>query len=80
MVKNNDKKEWARESSSTLSGVYLPFFPLICFKQLVKVSIFNGSFTSLWPASFGLYGCLDFGACPKFLFLSLAWVLSFYKV
>jgi len=66
--------------SSTLSQLYLPFFQLICFKQLVKVSVLSGSLASLWPASFGLHACLDFGPCPKFLFLSLAWVLSFYKV
>jgi hypothetical protein len=78
MVNMNDKKEWAGERSSTLSRVYLPFFQLICLKQLLKVSVLSGSLTSLWPASFGLYACLDFGPCPKFLFLSLAWVLSFY--
>jgi hypothetical protein len=31
-------------------------------------------------ACFGLFACLDFGPCPLFLFLSLAWVLSFYDV
>ncbi len=72
MVNNNDKKEVAGERSSTLSWGYLPFFQLIYFKQLVKVSVLSGSLTSLWPASFGLYACPDFGACPKFLFLSLA--------
>jgi len=77
MVNRNDKKEWAGERSSTFSRVYLPFFQLICFKQLVKVSVLSGSLTSLWPTTFGLYDCLDFGPCPKFLFLSLAWVLSF---
>jgi hypothetical protein len=80
MVNSNDKKEWAGEHSSTLSRVYLPFFQLICFKKLVNVSVLSDSLTSLWPTSFGLYASLDFGACPKFLFLSLAWVLSFYKV
>jgi len=78
MVNSNDKKEWAGERFSTLSRVYLPFFQLICFKQLVKVSVLSCSLTSLWPASFGLYDCMDFGPYPKFLFLSLAWVLSFY--
>ncbi len=80
LVNSNDKKEWAGERSSTLSRVYLPFFHLICFKQLLKVSVLSGSLTSLWPASFGLYACLDFGPCAKFLFLFLAWVLSFYFV
>ncbi len=28
----------------------------------------------------GLFTCLDFGPCPLFLFLSLSWVPSFYKV
>jgi hypothetical protein len=28
----------------------------------------------------GLFVCLDFGAGPLFLFLSLSWVLSFYEV
>jgi hypothetical protein len=60
--------------------VYLPFLQLICFKPLVEVSVLSGSHTSLCPASFGLFACLDFGACPLFLFLSLSWVLSFYKV
>jgi hypothetical protein len=78
MVNSNDKNKSAGKSSSTLSRLYLPFFQLICFKQLVKVSVLSGSLTSLWPASFGLHACLDFGPCPKFLFLSLAWVLSFY--
>ncbi len=78
LVNSNDKKEWAGERSSTVSWVYLPFFQLICFKQLLKVSVLSGSLTSLWPASFGLYACLDFGPCVNFLFLSLAWVLSFY--
>jgi hypothetical protein len=76
MVNSNDKKESTGEWSSTPRRVYLPFFQLICFKQLVKVSVLSGSLTSLWPASFGLYACLDFGPCAKFLFLSLAWVLS----
>ncbi len=38
------------------------------------------SFAFFWPASFGLFACLDFGPCPLFLFLSLSWVLSFYEV
>jgi hypothetical protein len=78
LVNSNDKKEWAGERSSTVSWVYLPVFQLICFKQLLKVSVLSGSLTSLWPASFGLYACLDFGPCANFLFLSLAWVLFFY--
>jgi hypothetical protein len=47
---------------------------------LVEVSVLSGSITFLWPASFGLFAYLDFGPCPLFLFLSLSWVLSFYKV
>jgi len=78
LVNSNDKNEWAGERSSTLSWVYLPFFQLICFKQLLMVSVLSCSLTSLWPASFGLDACLDFEPSPKFLFLSLAWVLSFY--
>ncbi len=78
MVNSNDKKESTVEWSCTSGWVYLPFFQLLCFKQLVKVSVFSGSLTSLWPTSFVLYACLDFGPCAKFLFLSLAWVLSFY--
>jgi hypothetical protein len=46
----------------------------------VEVLVLSGSLTSLWPDSFGLFACLDFGPCPLFFFLSLAWVLSFYKV
>jgi hypothetical protein len=34
--------------------------------------VLSGSLSSLWPASFGLLACLDFGPCPLFLFLSLA--------
>jgi hypothetical protein len=48
--------------------------------RLVKVSVLNGSITSLWPASFALFAWLDFGPCPLFLFLSLSWVLSFDQV
>jgi hypothetical protein len=40
----------------------------------------SGSTTSLSPASFGLFACLDFGPCTLFLFFSLSWVLSFHKV
>jgi hypothetical protein len=47
---------------------------------LVKVSVLNGSLTSLWPASFGLFAWLDFGPCPLFLFFSLSSVLSFDEV
>jgi len=46
----------------------------------VEVLVFSGSLTSLWLASFGPFACLDFGPGPLFLFLSLSWVLSFYKV
>jgi hypothetical protein len=48
--------------------------------QLVEVSVLSGSFTFMWHTSFGLFACLDFGPCPLFLFLSLAWVLSFDEV
>jgi hypothetical protein len=37
---------------------------------LVEGSILSGALYS-WPASFGLFACLDFGPCPLFLFLSL---------
>ncbi len=47
--------------------------------QLVEVLALRGSFFSLWPISFGLFACLDFGSGLLFLFLSLAWVLSFFK-
>jgi len=45
--------------------------------QLLEGPVISGSLSSLWLASFGLS---DFGACPLFLFLSLSWVLSFYRV
>jgi hypothetical protein len=48
--------------------------------QLVEGPVLSGSLFSLWPASFGLFACLDFGSCLLFVFLSLSWVLSFYKV
>jgi hypothetical protein len=48
--------------------------------RLVEGSVLSGSLSSLWPASFAPFACLDFGPCPLFLFLSIAWVLSFYKV
>jgi hypothetical protein len=32
------------------------------------------------PAFVGLFACPDFGPCPLFHFLSLSWVLSFYRV
>jgi hypothetical protein len=37
-----------------------------------EVLVLSGSLASLWPASFGLFVCLDFGPCPLFLFLSLS--------
>ncbi len=37
--------------------------------QLVEGSILSGALYS-WPASFGLFACLDFGPC-LFVFLSL---------
>jgi hypothetical protein len=46
----------------------------------VEVLVLGDSLTSLWPASFGLFACLDVGSCPLFLFLLLSWVLSFYTV
>ncbi len=39
-------------------------------------SILNGSLSLLWPASVGLFICLDFGPCPLFLLLSLCFFLS----
>jgi hypothetical protein len=57
----------------------------------MEISILNGSLSSMWPASFaslsfvqlaslGSFACLDSGPGTLFLFLSLSWVLSFYKV
>jgi hypothetical protein len=54
--------------------------PIRNLGHMVEVLVVRGSLTSLWPASFGLFAPLNFGACHLFLFLSLAWVLSFYKV
>jgi hypothetical protein len=48
--------------------------------ELVEGLVLSGSLSSLWPAAFGLFSCLDFVPCPLFLFLSLSWVLSFLKV
>jgi hypothetical protein len=47
----------------------------------VEVLVLSGSITSFWPASFGLFACLDFGPCP-FVSFSLPFLdgLSFYKV
>jgi hypothetical protein len=59
---------------------YLPILWLICFMQLLEVSILSGSCTFGWHASFGLFACLDFGLCCLFLFLSLSWVLSFIEI
>jgi len=44
--------------------------------------VLDGSLSSWWIASFGLFVCLDFSPDPLFLFLSLSlsWVLSFYKI
>jgi hypothetical protein len=38
----------------------------------------SSSLSTLWPASFDRFACLNFGHCPLFLFLSFSWVLSFY--
>ncbi len=46
----------------------------------MEVSVLSGSITSMWPAPFGLFACLDFGPCPLFPFLFLSWVLSFYYI
>jgi hypothetical protein len=43
-----------------------------------NVWVLNGSLSSLWPASFGLFAYLDFGPCPLPPFLSLSWVLSHF--
>jgi hypothetical protein len=40
----------------------------------VKGSALSGSLSSLWPTCFGLFACLDFGACLFVSFLSLSWV------
>ncbi len=48
--------------------------------QLVEGSVLSGSLFLLWPASFGLFAWPDFGSCLFFLFLSLSWEFSFYKV
>jgi hypothetical protein len=44
--------------------------------QLVEVLVLNGSFSSMWLASLGLF-CLP---CTLFLFLSLPRLLSSYRV
>ncbi len=36
----------------------------------MEVSVLSGSITFLWPASFGLLACLDFGPGPFFFFSS----------
>jgi hypothetical protein len=56
--------------------------PIRSLGHTVEVSVVvRDSLTSLlWAASFGMFACLDFGPCHLFLFLSLAWVVSFYKV
>jgi hypothetical protein len=62
----------------SLSPLSLVDMLMVHIKQMVKVSILSGTLSFLWPASFGLFPCLDFGPCPLFLFLSLGWVLSFF--
>jgi hypothetical protein len=47
------------------------------FLLLVEGSVLSGSLSSLWPASFGLFACLDFGACP-FVSLSLPFLGAFF--
>ncbi len=51
-------------------------------KREVFFFLLSGSLSSLWPASFGLFACLPglWSLPPLFPFLSLSWVLSFYKV
>jgi hypothetical protein len=39
---------------------------------MLEGPVLSGSLSSLWLASFGLFACLDFGARPLFLFLSLS--------
>ncbi len=38
--------------------------------NLVEGSVLSGSLNSLWPASFGLFACLDFGPCPLCFFFT----------
>jgi hypothetical protein len=63
-----------------LYGVYLPSPWLMCVRQLMESSVLSGSLSSLWPTSFALFPCPDFGPCLLFFFLSLSRVHSFYKV
>jgi hypothetical protein len=75
-----------RESSSRLgilSGLRtLSLVDMLHAMQLVEGSIFSGSLSSP-HGGLPLLGCLfawTLVLVPLFLFLSLAWVLSFYKV
>ncbi len=43
-------------------------------------SVLIGSISSFWPTFLWLFACLDLGRGPLSPFLSLSWVLSFYKV
>jgi len=67
----------------------------MCLNEIVIVSAFFSWFAScnwwrVWflvppfppcgPPLLGCFDCLDFCPCPLFPFLSLSWVLSFYKV
>jgi hypothetical protein len=45
--------------------------PIRNLGHMVEVSVVCGSLTSLWPASFGLFACLDFGPCHFFFSLLL---------
>jgi hypothetical protein len=51
----------------------------LCAPPTLKHENLRNVQSSLWPAYFWLFVWLDFGPCPLFLFLSLSWVLSFYK-
>jgi len=55
-------------------GVYLPYLWLIC--DWCRVPFLVVAF----PPCGHLFWAVDLGPCPLFLFLSLSWALSFYKV
>ncbi len=91
MVNSNDKKEWAGERSSTLSLVTFPFFSryassnclrfqyLVVPYLLVARLFWAVCLPGLWPLSQVSFSLPCLGAF-FLLFLTLFWVLSFYKV